>query len=122
MVSVIGVILTVFIEWLRIKAVKGKVQNINKLITYTIGLCCFLICSVFDKLSGVEYLLYAFYFACVRGVIYDPLLNVLRGLRWDYKSATTNSKLDKLLKPVPFLALRLVYLLLAIFFYYLISL
>jgi hypothetical protein len=113
---IFAAIISALIEGLRIKLSKGKVDNINKLWTYTIGFCMFGVClalsvGYYDDIWPLDVACYAIYFASVRGVVYDPLLNVLRRLSVDYTSKTTNSIIDRTVgNRVNFWVLRIIYL------------
>ena len=113
---IFAAIISALIEALRIKLSKGKVDNINKLWTYTIGFCMFGVClalsvGYYDEIWPLDVACYAIYFASVRGVVYDPLLNVLRGLSVGYTSKTTNSIIDRTVgNRVNFWVLRIIYL------------
>jgi hypothetical protein len=117
---IFAVVISALIEALRINLSKGRVDNINKLWTYTIGFlmlgaCLALSLDYYDEVWPQDVFCYVVYFAFVRGVIYDPLLNLLRGLSVDYKSKTTNSIIDrKIGNRVNFWVLRIIYLLLAV--------
>ena len=112
---IFAAIISALIEALRINLSKGAVENINKLWTYTIGFCMFGVCialsvDYYDEIWPQDVFCYVVYFAFVRGVIYDPLLNVLRGLSVDYKSKTTNSIIDRAVgNRVNFWLLRVIY-------------
>jgi len=116
-------IIAAFIEWVRIKLSFGRVSNVNKLWTYTIGVIFFaaslsLSVNYYDDISPLYVLCYALHFASVRGVIYDPLLNLLRGLPIDYKSKTTNSVIDAMIgNKMSFILYRSIYLGIATFTY-----
>jgi hypothetical protein len=109
-------LITVVIEAIRIYLSKGFTANINKLWTYTIGVLFFGVClalsvGYYDEIWPLDVMCYMVYFASVRGVLYDPLLNVLRGLSVDYTSKTTNSIIDRAVgNRVNFLVLRIIYL------------
>ena len=117
---IFAAIISAIIEAIRINLSKGTVDNINKLWTYTIGFCMFGAClalsvDYYDEIWPQDVLCYTIYFAFVRGVIYDPLLNSLRGLKIDYKSNTTNSIIDrKIGNRVNFWVLRIIYLAIAL--------
>jgi hypothetical protein len=120
---ILSAILSTCIEWLRIRLSYGKVSNVNKLWTYTIGVILFaaslsLSVDYYDDISPLYVLCYAMHFASVRGVIYDPLLNLLRGLPIDYKSETTNSIIDIMIgNKLSFILYRSIYLSIAIITY-----
>jgi steroid 5-alpha reductase family enzyme len=91
-----------FIDYVRIKLTFGKVQNIDKFWTISIGVIFFAICLDLsflytDELTPIMVLVYLLYFLSVRLAIYSPILNVLRGLDVFYRSTTTNSRIDQLL-------------------------
>jgi len=122
--TVIAVIASVLIEAARIKAAQGKVANINKLVTYTIGVLLFGVSLAFTYSNSyyitpgiLEVLVLGVFYVAVRGVLYDPILNVLRGKSINYTSTTTNSIIDFIervgLKWGLFWTERLIYLLLA---------
>ena len=117
---IFAAIISALIEGLRINLSNGKVANINKIWTYTIGFCMFGIClalsvGYYDEIWPLDVMRYAIYFASVRGVVYDPLLNVLRGLSVDYTSKSTNSIIDRLVgSRVNFWVLRIIYLIIAL--------
>jgi hypothetical protein len=122
---VISAIVCSGIEYLRIKSVHGKVDNVNKLWSVTIGVVFFavsLACSVsyYDDILPGHVFTYALYYAGCRGLIYDTFLNAFRGLPFDYFSDHTNSLVDKLSRNLGgFWALRLISLLVTIVFGYL---
>jgi hypothetical protein len=76
------------IEAWRIDAAHGRVKNINKWLTYLIALLVMIPC--FYEESVLNYIF-------IRGVVYDPFLNILRGKHPFYYSLTTNSKMDILM-------------------------
>ncbi len=112
---IFAAIISALIEGLRINLSKGYVENINKLWTYTIGFCMFGFClglsvDYYDEILPLDVLCYIIYFASVRGVIYDPLLNILRGLSVSYTSKSTNSIIDRVVgNRVNFWVLRIIY-------------
>lgn len=93
----IAAIICVLIEAWRIKRVKGEVVNINKMVTYTIA---FFLFGVVLALLGQDnfwlVLLIGLNYMSVRGLLYSPVLNLLRGKVISYESTTTNSILDKI--------------------------
>lgn len=113
---IIAVLLAAFIEGCRIEAVKGRWSNVPKWVTWLIGAALFgVVLWIFNPDK--------WYFivpemACLRGLLYDPLLNRLRGLKWDYVSERTNSWLDRLEAKIGlhFTAQRILYGLLALLF------
>jgi hypothetical protein len=115
LLPICAAILCAAIEWVRITISHGKVKNINKIITWSVGVIMFAVClsiilDYYDDASFFGVLFYGLYYASARGVMYDICLNKFRGLRWSYKSETTNSVLDKLYNSaVPFWLIRIVY-------------
>lgn len=113
-------VICAIIEAARIFVSYGHRYNVNKVWTYTIGISFFGLSLAFsvgyyDEIWPLDVMCYMIYYASVRGVIYDPLLNVLRGLPVDYKSKTTNSKIDRVIgNRVQFWVLRIIYLAIAI--------
>lgn len=113
---IFAAIITAIIEAIRIYLSRGFLSNVNKLWTYTIGILFFGLClalsvGYYDDILPLDVAFYMIYFASVRGVIYDPLLNVLRGLKIDYTSKTTNSIIDiSIGNRVNFWVLRIIYL------------
>lgn len=106
------------IEFIRILKAWG-VPNINKLWTVTIGVIFFAISlalsvDYYDEIWPYHVIIYGIYYASCRGFIYDILLNILRGLPVDYKSKSTNSKIDKALYRFDFWLLKAFYVVLGI--------
>jgi hypothetical protein len=100
--SVISTILCALIDRMRIGMTEGTTLNISK--SWTVfygGLLCFVGYCIFhnNPQTFVEFIIglitYCISFAAIRGVVYDPSLNLMRGKKIDYESTTTNSKLDK---------------------------
>lgn len=98
--TILAIILSVIIESVRIRSSYGKVQNVNKVVTFTIGAALFGVCMAliytdyYYTPSVIEVALYALFYASVRGVLYDPILNVLTGKPLAYVSTNTNSVID----------------------------
>lgn len=95
-------LLAVLIEAWRIKRVKGKVANINKKVTRGIaffgGLFSLILHYAPDYYytpNPFEVLFFSGIYVGTRGVFYDPVLNLLRGLKIGYTSEKTNSKVDR---------------------------
>jgi len=106
------------IEFIRIMKSWG-VPNVNKLWTVTIGAVFFglslaLSIGYYDNILLYHVVIYAMYFAACRGIIYDILLNTLRGLPIGYKSKSTNSKIDQMLIKFDFWLFKAFYLVLGI--------
>lgn len=94
----IAAVLYTFFEWLRIKFSWGKVSNINHVLSLLIALICFAAMLIIFKqpLFTWQTFWYGLYFASVRGMIYDPLLNIFCGRYIDYEGTTSNNKTDNL--------------------------
>lgn len=106
------------IEFIRIMRSWGA-ANVNKLWTITIGFVFFglslaLSVDYYDNIWPYHIVIYALYFASCRGIVYDILLNILRGLPMDYRSQTTNSKHDQLTANINFWVIKGCYLILGI--------
>jgi len=113
---IFAAIITAIIEAIRIRLSYGRVRNVNKLWTYTIGFLAFGVClaltlDYFEDAPFFKVMFYGVYFASCRGLIYDIVLNTFRGLPIDYKSKSTNSIIDMNIN-VNFYLLRLIYLVL----------
>ena len=107
------------IEAVRIYGIKGIAPNVNKLWTITIGVILFFVClalsvGYYDNVLPHHVLVYAIYFAACRGVLYDITLNLLRGLEIDYKSATTNSRIDQFTNKYSFWMTKAIYAIIAV--------
>jgi hypothetical protein len=122
---IVAAITCALIEYCRIYFSYGEVDNINKLWTVTIGVIMFIFClamsvSYYDDIMPGDVMSYMVYYAGWRGLMYDVTLNILRGLRFDYISATTNSIIDRLfVRKSTFWTIKFVYLLIVIIFGYL---
>ena len=115
---IFAAVICAVIEFIRIMKSWG-VPNVNKLWTVTIGLIFFAIClalsvGYYDNILLYHVVIYAMYFAACRGLIYDILLNTLRGLPVGYKSKSTNSKIDQMLIKFDFWLFKAFYLVLGI--------
>jgi hypothetical protein len=115
---IFAAVICAVIEFIRIMKSWG-VPNVNKLWTITIGVIFFIIClalsvGYYDNILLYHVLIYAMYFSACRGLVYDILLNTLRGLPVDYKSKSTNSKLDQMLIKFDFWLIKAFYLVLGI--------
>ena len=93
---IIAVILSAYVEWIRIKAVLNRWLNVPKWVSVTIGAALFFIALGIFKQWSVGNWWLALEYACLRGFLYDPFLNRFRGLKLDYESDKTNSWVDKL--------------------------
>ena len=114
-------VIAAHIDAIRIK--NSKKANINHTYSVLIGFAFFLIVVVLFNIIGtllnVKWIIFAFICIGIRGVFYDPALNLFRGLSIDYTSKTTTSLTDKFL--TDFWTERIVYgvgLLLFIILYY----
>jgi hypothetical protein len=99
--TILAIILSSIIEAGRIKLTYGKTQNVNKVVSFTIGASLFGVClaliyggDYYYTPDFFEILIYSIFYASVRGILYDPILNLLRGKEIDYTSLTTNSLTD----------------------------
>lgn len=118
LIPIAAAIVAAVIEFIRIIAAWG-VPNVNKLWTYTIGGLLFGVClslslDYYDDVWPHHVAVYALYYSCCRGLFYDITLNLLRGLPADYKSKTTNSKIDQFLYKYSFWMTKAIYLIIAI--------
>jgi hypothetical protein len=87
-------LLLAVIETLRIDAVKGKVANVKKVWSVTGAVVAFIVLvCIFHTWS---LLIIPLGIACIgiRGVFYDPTLNLCLGRYIDAESIKTNSKVD----------------------------
>jgi hypothetical protein len=123
--SVISAVICAFIDYMRIRTTEGTVLNISK--SWTVfygGLLCFVGYCIFNNNPQtflefiIGFITYCISFASIRGVIYDPSLNLMRGKKIDYESNTTNSKIDhkEVNLSLTFWKQRALYLILAIIF------
>jgi len=118
----ISAVICAAIEYLRIKATQGKVANVSKFWSVTIafvffGLCLALSIDYYDYILPHHVLFYGLYFAGCRGFIYDVVLNLLRGLKYNYVSHTTNSFIDRIItNKYSFIVIKFAYLLIMIIF------
>jgi hypothetical protein len=98
--TIAATLLSVLIESIRIRISYGKVQNVNKVVSFIIGATLFSFCLVliytdyYYTPNPIEVGLYTLFYASVRGVLYDPLLNLWTGKKLDYVSTNTNSVVD----------------------------
>jgi hypothetical protein len=115
--------LSILIESIRIRISYGKVQNVNKVVSFTIGAVLFGVClaliytNYYYTPNPIEVGLYALFYSSVRGVLYDPLLNLWTGKELNYVSTNTNSVIDWIERiglKWGFWTERLIYLLLTI--------
>lgn len=113
---ILAVLLSAFIEGIRIEAAKGKVLNIPKWVSVLIGAGLFAV--VFWIFNPLQWYYILPEMAFMRGLLYDPVLNRLRGLKWNYVSPKTNSMLDRLEAKIGlhFTAQRILYGILALIF------
>jgi hypothetical protein len=116
--SLVSILLLPAIERWRFNASYGKVVNLNKKITVAIAIAAWLIMCGF--LGLYEWAVIFFALACfgIRGMFYDPSLNLFLGRYIDAESETTNSKTDKAERKlnIGFWWQRLIYLGIAVVF------
>lgn len=84
-----AVYLSVSFESWRVKRVYGKVQNINKKVTYIVALLFLVPNLMAGWLACLNYLF-------TRSAFYDPWLNIKIGKDKFYRSEKTNSILDRI--------------------------
>jgi hypothetical protein len=102
--TILANILSSLIEAIRIKITYGKVENLNKVVSFLIGATLFGFClaliynNYYDTPSFIEIVIYSLFYASIRGLFYDPFLNLFRGKKIDYTSSTTNSIIDQIEK------------------------
>jgi hypothetical protein len=111
-----AIFLSDLIENWRINAVKGRWVNVPKWASNLIGAALFGIVIWIFGFKQWYYILPEMLF--IRAALYDPFLNKLRGLKWDYVSERTNSWLDKIEAKIGlhFVAQRISYGILALIF------
>jgi hypothetical protein len=121
--TIAAIVLSVLIESIRIRVSYGKIENINKVVSFTIGTALFGVClaliytDYYYTPNPLEVGLYGIFYASIRGVLYDPLLNLWTDKELDYVSTKTNSVIDWIERvglKWGFWTERFVYLLLAI--------
>jgi uncharacterized membrane protein (DUF2068 family) len=117
---IISAIVCALIDSIRIRVSHGRLINIGKTITFIVGAILYgvslaLSVDYYDEIGLWHVLIFGIYYASIRGIIYDPVLNVLRGLNISYKSKTTNSQIDIIVgSRISFWGLRFVYTLFSI--------
>lgn len=91
-------ILLAYVDKSRIKSTFGEVQNIDKKFSWSLGvivaILIYLYCHDWDCTVSWDWLFF-FEAIAIRGIFYDPALNLFRRKKIDYRSKTTNSKTDK---------------------------
>jgi hypothetical protein len=98
--TIAAIVLSVLIESIRIRVSYGKIENINKVVSFTIGAALFGVClaliytDYYYTPNPLEVGLYGIFYASIRGVLYDPLLNLWTDKELDYVSTETNSVID----------------------------
>lgn len=98
--TIAAIVLSVLIESVRIRVSYGKIENINKVVSFTIGAALFGVClaliytDYYYTPNPLEVGLYGLFYASVRGALYDPLLNLWTDKELDYVSTETNSVVD----------------------------
>lgn len=103
LLPIFSAILCSVIEYYRIQSIKNNADNVNKFWTVTImmvlfGVCLALSVNYYDDIMPDDVIAYFLYYIGCRGVIYDSIVSVLRGLRFDYVSSTTNSRIDAIFR------------------------
>lgn len=124
--SILYAILTIFvivpIEYLRILLIKNIKPNVNHRVSFLIGFLFYVLIVIFFEIWGWETLTFAFVCASIRGLLYDPFLNIIKEKRIDYQSEKSDNKTDPI--EVKYLGKsfwvhRLFYLILTVFFIFL---
>lgn len=90
----VSAILLPFIEWCRWRKEFGKKVNLNKRATAAIAFASFLLVCLFFGLFQWPVLFFALCCLGIRGVFYDPALNLFFDRYIDEISTTTNSWID----------------------------
>lgn len=114
----ISALLLPFIEWCRWKKEYGKKPNLDKRVTVAIAVIAWLLVCWAFKLFAWPVLLFGISCLCIRGALYDPVLNLFMKRAIDAESTTTNSKTDKIEQRnrLSFRVQRLLYFLAAVCF------
>lgn len=112
----ITVIILAAVDAWRRKRVMGKVDNINHWLSYLLAVICVVGLWVLFHGWHLNWQAIPFVFACggIRGVLYDPALNLFNREKLDYQSTTSNSREDSILTLIGFWPRRLIYLVTAI--------
>lgn len=108
-------ILLAFIESLRIDAVKGEVENINHSWSVAGGIAAFIVLVIIFRQWNMYVICLGISCLGVRGVFYDPALNLFLNRYIDQVSIKTTSGTDRLEQKnkLSFWVQRLLYLILA---------
>lgn len=116
--SLICMLILPLIEWFRWKKEYGKKVNLDKWFTKGVAFAAWLLFIWATGLFSWAVLVFAVCCACIRGVFYDPALNIFFGRYIDNVSETTNSKTDQWerKKKISFWWQRALYLLAAVAF------
>lgn len=98
------IFITALVEWVRWRQSFGRTVNLNKKVTVGIAAAAWVVSVLincwlfwdlnFDWLLLFQLFVYALECAGMRGLLYDPVLNLLMGRKIDNDSYTTNSKFD----------------------------
>jgi len=93
--ALLTVVFAAGIEWIRWKSSYGKVANLNKTWTKVIAVALFAAAVLIIEMN-VWWHIVIYGLGCigVRGMVYDPALNLYFGRYIDDESETTNSKTD----------------------------
>ncbi len=89
-------VLSAYVESIRIKIGWGKNKNVIHFISGLIGIAGFLaIIFIFHVKSPIDLIFYTLICLLIRGILYDPFLNLFRKKEIDYTSPTSTSIIDK---------------------------
>lgn len=108
-------VLLAFIESIRIKAVHGKVLNVKKVWSVAGAVAAFVLLVIIFKQWNLFIICIGLSCIGIRGVFYDPSLNIFLGRYLDQDGDTSNSKTDRAerKRKISFWMQRLLYLILA---------
>jgi hypothetical protein len=117
--SAIYAIITIFlafVDYLRIKHAQGKEQNINHGVSGILDITAMAGVSIwyldhpyadFWQLVAKAFIL-ALGYCAIRLLVYDLTLALMRGLPYNYESATTSSYIDNHSRPIPWWDKRII--------------
>lgn len=88
------ILLTVIEYYLRIKPSHGEVVNVSKNVSKILAVVFFVPIVILFKMYGWYVIPFALCCVGIRGVFYDPFLNIWFDRKIDNESLTTNSKGD----------------------------
>lgn len=96
--SILYAILTIFvivpIEYWRILRIKNIKGNVNHKVSFLIGFSAYLILLTIFKIWGWETVTFAFVCGSIRGLFYDPFLNIFLRNKIEYQSVKSDNKTD----------------------------